>query len=93
MNISLAHNWLSTSLSIVKLQAALVQALPVTSSPLVQLPKVTHTHAEELEIVEEIEGRRWAEKIVRKDLLEDEAKSVLEKWPRLEITDAKFQGE
>lgn len=92
LNISLSHNWLKTSLAIVKLQAALVQALPPTASPLVQLPGVSHQEALELEYAKGAEGRKWVEKAVKKDLLAAEAKAVAQYWPRLEIADAEFSG-
>jgi hypothetical protein len=92
LNISLAHNWLKTSLSIVKLQAALVQALPPTSSPLAQLPGISHQDAQELELVKGAEGKKWVEKAVKKDLLSGEAKELAQYWPRLEISDAEFAG-
>lgn len=93
LNISLAHNWLKTSLSIVKLQAALVQALPPNASPLQQLPGVTVDTATELEIVKGVEGKKWAEKAIKKDVLEKDAKVVAEVFPRLDITNAEFKGE
>lgn len=93
LNISLAHNWLKTSLSIVKLQAALVQALPPTASPLQQLPGISYDQALELEAVKGAEGKKWAEKAVKRGLLENDAKAVAEYWPRLEITDAEFKSE
>lgn len=92
LNISLAHNWLKTSLAIVKLQAALVQALPPTASPLTQLPGVSHQDALELEHVKGAEGRKWVEKAVKKDILAPEAKAVAQYWPRLEVNDAEFTG-
>ena len=91
-SIALAHNWLSTSLLVVKLQAALVQALPPFASPLAQLPGVDHETALELEIVKGADGRRWCDQVVKKGLVLGEAKTVAEHWPRLEITDAEFRG-
>jgi translocation protein SEC63 len=93
LNICLSHNWLKTTLAIVKLQAALAQALPPTASPLTQLPGISHEDAFELEVVKGAEGKKWAEKAVKKGLLEGDAKTVAEHWPRLEITDAEFKGE
>ena len=91
-NISLAHNWLSTSVLIVKLQAALVQALPLSSSPLSQFPDIATSDALELEIVKGAEGKKWAEKAVKKDLVSGQAKVVANNWPRLQIIDAGFKG-
>lgn len=93
LNIALAHNWLNTSLSIVKLQAALVQALPPNASPLRQLPGISHDQALELEMVNGAEGKKWAEKAVKKDLLDGDAKEVAQYWPKLDVSDAEFSGE
>lgn len=93
LNIALAHNWLKTSLAIVKLQAALVQALPPTASPLRQLPDISHEQAQELEIVKGAEGKKWAEKAVKQGLVEGDAKAVAEYWPKLDISEAGFKGE
>ena len=90
LNIALSHNWLKTTKNIIKLQAALVQAVPPCSSPLQQLPGITPEQALELEIVKGVEGQKWAEKALAKDVLSPEAKAVVEVLPRLELVDAEF---
>ena len=92
LNISLARNWLSTSLLVVRLQASLVQALPPNASPLAQLPDLDPEEAFALEMTAEAEGKRWAEKAISKKCLEGEAVQVAQTWPRLEITHAEFKG-
>ncbi|KAI9635000.1 Sec63 Brl domain-containing protein [Dioszegia hungarica] len=96
-NISLAHGWLSTSLLSLRLQSALVQAIPAGSSPLAQLPGVSLDKAEELQWTKAAEGRRWIEKFAKADVADDvdlvEAKRVAEGWPRFEIVDAEFKVE
>ncbi|WRT65860.1 uncharacterized protein IL334_002811 [Kwoniella shivajii] len=92
-NISLAHNWLTTSLLCIKLQPALVQALPADVSPLAQLPGVSPEKGTELQIVNKAEGARWLEKWVRteKKDVSAEAVEVAKYWPRLEVLDAEFK--
>ena len=93
LNISLSHNWMDTTLRIVRLQACLVQALPDSSSPLAQLPGITPDRAVELEMSKGCEGRRWLEKWAKKgDAGSAETKMATNSWPRLEITDAEFKG-
>ncbi len=91
VNISLAHNWLATSLLCIKLQPSLVQGLPATVSPLAQFPGILVDEAAEMEIVKGVEGKQWCEKFV-KSAQGGEAKKVAEQWPRLEIVDAEFKG-
>ena len=93
LNISLAHNWLSTSTLVVQLQASLVQALPPSASPLAQILDVDPEEAFELSTKNRAEGRLWAEKAAKKDIVNGTAKDALRYWPRLEITDASFKGE
>ncbi|KAL7413088.1 Sec63 Brl domain-containing protein [Mrakia frigida] len=49
LNISLAHNWLSTSLTIMKLHALLIQATLPSLPKLLQLPHFTFTEAKAAE--------------------------------------------
>nr|XP_018264892.1 translocation protein SEC63 [Kwoniella dejecticola CBS 10117]OBR87050.1 translocation protein SEC63 [Kwoniella dejecticola CBS 10117] len=93
LNISLAHNWLATSLLVIKLQPALVQALPTDLSPLAQLPDITPEQGIELQIVNKAEGSRWLEKWIKteKKGVSEQAVNVAKYWPRLEIIDAEFK--
>nr|XP_019011920.1 translocation protein SEC63 [Kwoniella pini CBS 10737]OCF50701.1 translocation protein SEC63 [Kwoniella pini CBS 10737] len=93
LNISLAHNWLTTSLLVIKLQPALVQALPTDLSPLAQLPDVTPEQGQELQIINKAEGLRWLEKWIKteKKSVSEQAVNVAKYWPRLEIIDAEFK--
>ncbi|ORX34164.1 Sec63 Brl domain-domain-containing protein [Kockovaella imperatae] len=91
LNIALAHNWLATSLGVVQLQAALVQALPPSASPLAQLPGLEFEKAFELGVTSGSEGRKWAERATKKQIVDGKANQVLKYWPRLEITDAEFK--
>lgn len=93
-NISLAYNWLKTSLLVNKLQPALVQAVPVGASPLAQLPGVTLEDAQELEIKKGAEGQMWLEKWIKRSASDDEydeAKEIAKTWPRLDVVDIDFQ--
>ena len=92
VNISLAHNWLATSLLCIKLQPCLAQGLPASVSPLTQFPGVTLDEAEKLEVVSGAEGTKWCEKFVKSSERFGEAKLVAEQWPRLDIVDAEFKG-
>ncbi|WWC88015.1 uncharacterized protein L201_002918 [Kwoniella dendrophila CBS 6074] len=93
LNISLAHNWLATSLLCIKVQPSLVQAVPDDVSPLAQLPDITPEKGAELQIVNKAEGVRWLEKWIKtekKDISLD-ALTVAKYWPRLEVIDAEFK--
>lgn len=92
-NIALARAWLNVSVQVLKLQAALVQALPPTCSPLAQLPSITPEHGFELQVTNGAEGRRWMEKFVQKcpDVPKEDSK-VAGEWLRLEIVSAEFKG-
>ncbi|KAK6907520.1 hypothetical protein I203_101515 [Kwoniella mangroviensis CBS 8507] len=93
LNISLSHNWLTTSLLCIKLQPALVQALPIDVSPLAQLPGVTPEKGTELQIINKAEGVRWLEKWMKteKKDVSPETLDVAKYWPRLEVVDAVFK--
>jgi len=76
-----------------KLQAALVQALPPSCSPLAQFPTITPETGLEKQITKGAEGKRWLEKWVKKDTaVEKRVRGVAELWPRLEIVSAEFKG-
>lgn len=92
VNVSLAHNWLATSLLCIKLQPCLAQALPTSASPLAQLPGIMTDEAEKLEVVNGAEGRKWCEKLVKLSEAGAEARLVAEQWPRFDIVDAEFKG-
>jgi translocation protein SEC63 len=93
LNISLAHNWLATSLHCISLQPALVQALPPSVSPLAQLPGISPEQGFEQQVTNSAEGKRWLEKWVKADVEGcEEAKRVARSWPRLEIVSAEFKG-
>lgn len=96
-NIALAHGWLGTSLLTLRLQSALVQAIPAGASPLAQLPGISLHHAEQLQWTKAAQGNRWIEKFAKIDAGEEEAikiaKRVAETWPRFEIVNAEFKGE
>ncbi len=92
LNISLAHNWLSTSLLTIQIQASLVQALPPSASPLAQFPNLTPEQALELSVVNGVKGRQWADTVVKKSLLSGETADVAAHWPKLDITHAEFRG-
>lgn len=91
-NIALGFTWLDTSLLCLKLQSALVQAIPIGASPLAQFPDISLEEAQDMEILTNSEGRLWLEKWVRRDV--DglaEAKKVAKTWPRLDITSTEFK--
>lgn len=93
VNIALAHNWLATSALCMKLQPALVQALPADASPLAQLPEVGLETARELEITKGAEGKRWLEKYIKNCEVSHETRFLVKSWPRLEVVSAEFKGE
>ncbi|OCF32886.1 translocation protein SEC63 [Kwoniella heveanensis BCC8398] len=92
LNISLSHNWLNTTLLCIRLQPALVQALPADVSPLAQFPDITPEKGTEMQIVNKADGVRWLEKWIKADIKDvDEAQEIAKYWPRLEIVDAEFR--
>ncbi|WVQ85273.1 hypothetical protein IAT38_007438 [Cryptococcus sp. DSM 104549] len=95
LHISLARAWLKTSLLVIQIQPALVQALPADVSPLAQFPEIDPAKATELQLVSKAEGVRWLEKWVRKGDTGSwiEAANVAKYWPRLEVVSAKFTVE
>ncbi|KAK4686374.1 translocation protein SEC63, partial [Tremellales sp. Uapishka_1] len=95
LNIALSHNWLATSELCIHLQPSLVQALPISVSPLAQFPDMSPEKCIENEMVKGVQGKRWLEKWVKLPVAEgeDEARHVALHWPRLEIVDAKFRVE
>ncbi|TXT08671.1 hypothetical protein VHUM_02799 [Vanrija humicola] len=91
-NIALAHNWLKTSLACYQLQSALVQAVPVGTSPLAELPGISLKDAQELSITKDAEGRRWLERYIKADVPgHDEANKIAKKTVKLEVVSAEFK--
>ncbi|GAA5823402.1 hypothetical protein JCM11251_000623 [Rhodosporidiobolus azoricus] len=98
-SIALAHNWLSTYISIMHLQQFLLQAVHPSSSPLLQLPHFTPELAGEaqklgVETVTQFGklGASEVEKLLagapeagKKDVFE-----VAKHWPVVQFKDAKF---
>lgn len=94
VNISLAHNWLKTSLLCMNLQPSLVQAVPNGISPLAQLPTITAEQATEMAIVQKAEGKKWLNTWYHSEAgASSEAKRVAATWPKLEVVSADFKGE
>ncbi|WVR05699.1 hypothetical protein IAU60_002723 [Kwoniella sp. DSM 27419] len=92
LNISLSHNWLNTSLQVIKLQPALIQAIPADASPLAQFPEITPEKGTEIQIVNKAEGSRWLERWIKSDDKSvSESGDVAKYWPRLEVTEAEFK--
>ncbi|EIW72719.1 hypothetical protein TREMEDRAFT_26719 [Tremella mesenterica DSM 1558] len=96
LNIALARNWLATSLLAISLQPCLVQALPPDVSPLAQFPDVGPELGQEMQIRLGAEGKRWLEKwhAAKKEekWVSERTLEVVNRWPRLEVTDVKFTG-
>lgn len=93
VNISLAHNWLNTSLLCMNLQPSLVQAVPLGISPLAQLPKITAQQATEMAIVQKAEGKQWLTRWYNSQASAgSEAKEMAKFWPKLEVVSAEFKG-
>ena len=93
VNISLAHNWLNTSLLCMNLQPSLVQAVPHGISPLAQLPKITAQQATEMAIVQKAEGKQWLNRWYHSEASAGtEAKEAAKYWPKLEVVSAEFKG-
>lgn len=94
VNISLAHNWLKTSLLCMNLQPSLVQAVPNGISPLAQFPSITAEQATEMAIVQKAEGKKWLDRWYNSEANADsKAKEAAKSWPQLEVTHAEFKGE
>lgn len=100
-SIALAHNWLSTYISVLHLQQFILQAVHPTSSPLLQLPHLT------TEIVQAAQkigvqtiaqfGKLNAGEVERLmvGLPESEKKEVFEvakHWPVTQFVSAQFKG-
>lgn len=91
-NIALAHNWLKASLASYHLQSSLVQAVPVGTSPLAELPGISLNEAQELSITKDAEGRRWLERYIKADVTgHDEANKVAKHTVKLEVVSAEFK--
>ncbi|KAL1406187.1 secretory subunit [Vanrija albida] len=91
-NIALAHNWLKASLACYQLQAGLVQAVPVGTSPLAELPGISLKDAQELAITKDAEGRRWLERYIKADVPgHDEANKIAKKTLKLDVVSAEFK--
>ncbi|KZT53375.1 hypothetical protein CALCODRAFT_458082, partial [Calocera cornea HHB12733] len=91
LSISLAHNWLSLSLKVMRLQAALAQAVPPASlnGAVLQLPQIRNEEVADDER-EELEGRLLQWKKLEDERLE-EARKAFGRWGRLEVVDAYFK--
>ncbi|GAA5910707.1 hypothetical protein JCM5296_006819 [Sporobolomyces johnsonii] len=99
-SIALAHNWLSTYISIVHLQQFLLQAVHPSSSPLLQLPHLTP------EIIADAQ-KRGIENVAQfgklgagevdelldgySDADKRDVYEVAKHWPVVQFVDAKFQ--
>ncbi|GAA5854067.1 hypothetical protein JCM9279_004370 [Rhodotorula babjevae] len=99
-SIALAHNWLSTYISILHLQQFLLQAVHPSSSPLLQLPHVTPELAaaakkQGVETVQQFGelDRAQVDKILN-GLPEGDKKDahdVARSWPVVDVVGAKFE--
>ncbi|GAA5944433.1 protein-transporting protein SEC63, partial [Sporobolomyces koalae] len=99
-SIALAHNWLSTYISIMHLQQFLLQAVHPSSSQLLQLPHVSpelvaQAQAQGVATVKEF-GRLANEEVhkLMDGYSEGDKKEVVEvakHWPVVDFVDAKFQ--
>ncbi|GAA5953329.1 hypothetical protein JCM3765_005006 [Sporobolomyces pararoseus] len=96
-SIALAHNWLSTFISILHLQQFLLQAVHPTSSQLLQLPHLTRQVVERTKI-ETVKEFAELPKQEQDELLngypEVEKKEILQvakNWPVVNLLDAKFK--
>jgi len=92
LNVVSARNWLHITLTVMRLNATLVQALPLTPSPralLTQLPGL------ELEDVESLGASDLKGVLAALEKKEDAragtVRKALEKWGRVEIVDAGFK--
>jgi len=91
LSIALAHNWLSLSVRVMRLHAALAQAV-VPDSPnaaVKQLPQIRNSEVAE-DSPEDLETHlmRWQK---LGDVRLEEAKKAFSKWGRLEVVDAYFK--
>ncbi|GAA5985578.1 hypothetical protein JCM5350_007141 [Sporobolomyces pararoseus] len=98
-SIALAHNWLSTFISILHLQQFLLQAVHPASSQLLQLPHLTSEQIEQAKL--NVQSVKEFAKLPTKELdsclngfPEVEKKEILQvakHWPVLDLVDCKFQ--
>ena len=108
LNVSLAHSWLSTSLTIMKLHGYLLQATLPSLPKLLQLPHLTFAQAKAAEDkLRSLRGPGGIEtwnrlsneqrKVVLAGALNDEqlreTAEIARTWPKLEVLGAKFKGQ
>lgn len=100
-SISLARNWLSTTILILHAQQFLLQAVHPSSSALLQLPHMTKESVAAAAAAGITEVRHFGElpadavgKIMQNvsDAERHAAVQVAKNWPVIEFVDAKFQG-
>lgn len=95
LNVSVSRNWLAPSLSVIRLQSCLTQAVPLDASPrvwLTQLPGIEKQDIVQLpsKTKEMVDFLRVLEK--KGDDRVSEVKKAMEKWGRVEMVDASFKG-
>ncbi|KIK01087.1 hypothetical protein K443DRAFT_99264 [Laccaria amethystina LaAM-08-1] len=95
LNASVSRNWLAPTLSVMRLQACLTQAVPPDASPrawLTQLPGIEKQDLVQLssKTKEMVDLLRVLEK--KGDDRVPEVKKAMEKWGRVEMVDASFKG-
>ena len=100
-SITLAHNWLSTTILIIHLQQFIIQAVHPSSSPLYQLPFMnedTISAAAKLGIKDisqfgKMKSGEESKVIVDLDTTEKkECFEVAKNWPVIKVVNAKFEG-
>lgn len=94
LNVSVSRNWLAPTLSVIRLQACLTQAVPLDASPrvlLTQLPGIEKEDIMQLpgKTKEMIDLLRVLEK--KDDDRVPAIKKAMEKWGRVEMVDASFK--
>ncbi|KAF8996806.1 Sec63 Brl domain-containing protein [Cyathus striatus] len=92
LTVSLARNWLTPTLAIMRLHAYLAQALPPSSGNLLRYAQLPQIKSEDVEKVKLKDIPDFVAELEKKgDSRVPEVKKALEKWGRVEIVDAAFK--
>jgi hypothetical protein len=104
LNISLAHNWLSTTTLIMSLSSRLVQACPNVDAPLAQLPGIdVETAAQAGRADSKLREHGWQRylsgmdeeerrELLKVDEFTEESKAALRRIELLEVSNVSFKG-
>lgn len=90
LSMALGHNWFPTSRNVMHLTACFAQAVPPTSSPLLQFPGVTPT---DLQGLRNDDLAKLLERLdTSKDERADSIRLASRRWGKLDVVNAKLKG-